>query len=637
MGKYRSLAQEIVDNVGGKENISSLSHCITRLRFRLKDESLANDDILKKMDGVVTVMKSGGQYQVVIGNHVPMVYEEVMEVAGIGSTTSDSSDGPKGVFNILLDIISGCFQPFLGVLAASGMIKGILALLVSINLLDGAGDTYNLFFQIGDAVFYFMPVVIGYTSSKKFKLNPILGLAIGLALVLPTLQLSTFQAAFEAQGLVPEVIFAGTLFESPVYMKLFGFIPVVLNNYTSTVVPVIFMTAFASVVERKAKQIIPEMIQNFFVPAFVLAIAIPVGFIVIGPVISILTNILQAGFASLMAFNPILYGIILGTLWQILVIFGLHWSVIPLLYIEIALYGVSQVLVPIFAASFAQTAVVAAMFLKLKDKKLKSLAIPAMISGIMGITEPAIYGLTLPKVKPFVYSLIGAGVGGGLMMMFDLIEYRTGGLGVFQLFNYITVEGDPTGAFQALIAIGVASAIGFFLTLFFWKDDYVAEDEVSTTTRISDREDVYAPITGELIALKNVTDQAFALGTLGEGIAILPTEGKVIAPFDGTITALFPTKHAIGITSDNGMELLIHIGMDTVQLDGEHFESLVSQGDKVKKGQVLVEFDMAAITAAGYSLETPVIITNKDDYLDILPVEGKTINQGDVLIHTVLR
>ncbi|QIK69562.1 PTS transporter subunit EIIC [Erysipelothrix sp. HDW6C] len=635
MGKYEILAKEIVQNVGGKDNIISLAHCITRLRFRLKDESKANDEVLKNMDGVVTIMKSGGQYQVVIGNHVPLVYEDVMNVAGLSTETSEDDAGPKGIFNKLLDIISGCFQPFLGVMAASGMIKGVLALLVSINWLTTTSDTYILLFQIGDAIFFFMPIVIGYTSAKKFKLNPIVGMAIGMALCAPTLQLNALKGAFEIAGRTPELLFAGTMFESNVYMKLFGFIPIIANNYTSSVVPVIFITAFAAQVQKVSKRVIPEMVQNFFVPFFVLVISVPVGFIVIGPIISVLTNILQAGFSALLGFNPILYGLILGTVWQVLVIFGLHWSVVPLMYIQIAQFGVSQVLVPAFTASFAQTAVVLAMFFKLKDKKLKSLAIPAFISGIMGITEPAIYGLTLPKKKPFIFSLIGAGVGGAIMMAFDLIAYQTGGLGIFGVFNYIN-NGDASGAIKALVAVLVAASIGFFLTLFFWKDDYVESADQPAKKSVVAVEEVYSPVTGEAMPLKSVKDEAFATGTLGEGIAIKPSEGKIVAPFDGTVTALFPTKHAIGLTSDKGMDLLIHIGLDTVQLEGQYYEAHVAQGDKVKKGQTLITFDLKAITDAGYNLETPIIVTNKEDYLDIVPTDEKDIKQGSVLIRTIL-
>lgn len=277
------------------------------------------------------------------------------------------------------------------------------------------------------------------------------------------------------------------------------------------------------------------------------------------------------------------------------------------------------------------------MFFKLKDPKLKSLAIPAFISGIMGITEPAIYGLSLPKKKPFYFSLVAAAVGGGLMMAFDLNTYRTGGIGIFGIFRYIGENGELGGMYLTILSILVAMGIAFALTMLFWKDDYVAAGtELSEEKSILENETVYSPMSGTVIPLVNVKDEAFAMGALGEGLAVLPSEGKVVAPFNGTVMALFPTKHAIGILSENGLELLIHIGIDTVQLKGEHFEALVAQGDKVVKGQELVKFDMEAISAAGFSLETPIIVTNKSDYQEILPVTETKVKLGDALIRTVL-
>lgn len=638
MRKYEELVSKIIENIGGKDNIVSVTHCITRLRFRLKDNNIANAEVLKAMDGVVTVVKSGGQFQVVIGNHVGNVHAELLLQTGISGDEIVVDSGEKlSLFDRLIGIISGVFQPILGVLAASGMLKGFLAFMVAINVLTQTSDTYILLNNIGDAVFYFFPVVIGYSAARKFNLNPIVGLTMGMAITMPALQLNAVKAAFAAQELLPDILLAGTIFESEVYMRLFGFIPIVLNNYTNTVVPIIFMVAFAAYVQKVAKRVVPEMIQNFFVPFFVLLISLPVGFIVIGPIISVLTNIIQAMFTFLLAFNPIVYGVVLGFSWQILVIFGLHWALVPLVYIQIAQFGISQVLVPVFAASFAQTAVVLAMFFKLKDPKLKSLAIPAFISGIMGITEPAIYGLSLPKKKPFYFSLVAAAVGGGLMMAFDLNTYRTGGIGIFGIFRYIGENGELGGMYLTILSILVAMGIAFALTMLFWKDDYVAAGtELSEEKSILENETVYSPMSGTVIPLVNVKDEAFAMGALGEGLAVLPSEGKVVAPFNGTVMALFPTKHAIGILSENGLELLIHIGIDTVQLKGEHFEALVAQGDKVVKGQELVKFDMEAISAAGFSLETPIIVTNKSDYQEILPVTETKVKLGDALIRTVL-
>lgn len=629
MGKYHELAEKIVDNVGGKENINSLTHCITRLRFKLKDESKANDDILKNMDGVVTVMKSGGQYQVVIGNHVPAVYDDVLAIAGISADSEQQASGGN-LFNRLIDILSGCFQPFLGALAAAGMVKGLNALLVFLSVYSNTSGTYTMLNGIGDAIFYFMPVILGYTAARKFNLNPMVGIVIGAALCYPSVQGSALQTAFETTA------GAGTaapysLLGLPAYDTFLG-IPWVGATYTSSVVPIIFIIAFAAQIQKLFKKIIPEVVQTFLVPFFVLLIALPIGFLVIGPIISMLTDLLSAGFQALMGFSPALYGIILGFFWQVLVIFGLHWSVVPLAIMQITQEGSSQVLVATFAASFAQTAVVMAMFFKLKDQKMKALCPPAIISGIFGVTEPAIYGITLPKKKPFIFSMIGAAVGGLYLMINGVTAYTMGGLGIFGVLNFIN-GSDASGMIHSFVSIIIAMVIGFALTFFFWKDETVSEDATETPqVKKAMKEAVLSPVKGRVLPLSQASDQAFAQGALGKGVLIEPTEGIVRAPFDGTVMTLFPTKHAIGLISDQGMELLIHIGMDTVQLDGNGFDAKVAQGDKIKKGQVLLTFDIEAIKEAGYSIETPVIVTNTGDYLDIVEIQDGDVTSNDTLI-----
>ncbi|MFV0379373.1 MAG: beta-glucoside-specific PTS transporter subunit IIABC [Anaerorhabdus sp.] len=632
MGKYAGLAKQIIMNVGGKSNIISVTHCITRLRFKLKDEEKCNTEVLKNMDGVVTVMRSGGQYQVVIGNHVPHVFEEVEKIAKIKTEVIEEKEKTT-LLNGFINILSSVFQPFLGVLAASGMLKGILALLITFNLIDQAGVTYSVLYNIADAVFYFIPVMVGYNASKKFKLNVMVGLAISLAICMPAMQADSLKLLGESLMIEPVVMFSG-VFKSVAYVKFLG-IPLFGATYTNSVLPIILIIYFASKVEKYAKKILPEMIQTFFVPFTVMVIAVPVGLLIIGPIMIVFTNVLQGLFQAIIGFNPIVYGVILGLVWQVLVIFGLHWSVVAILYLEIATYGVSQVLVPIFTASFAQTAAVLAMFFKSKNEKTKSLAIPSIISGIMGITEPAIYGITLPAKKPFIFSCIGAAIGGGMMMFFDLIAYRTGGLGIFGVMNYIDIaNNDNSGMYFATISVIVASLIAFGLTYFFYKE---TSNKEKPNNKISN-DKVYAPMSGKICNLKDVDDEAFALGTIGKGVAILPSDGKVYAPFSGTITALFPTKHAVGLVSDNGMDLLIHIGINTVELEGEYFESFIKQNDKVEKGQLLISFDMEKIKAQGYSLMTPVIITNMDDYLDIIPVEDVSeVVKDDIIINAIIR
>ena len=593
MSKYENLAKEILENVGGKENINSLTHCVTRLRFRLKDESKANDEALKNNPGVVTVMKSAGQYQVVIGNHVPLVYVDVCELAGISNGTQQvEEEAPQGLFNKLIDIISGCFQPILGPLCAAGIIKGLNALLVFIlgSSFNNSG-TYMILNAIGDSIFNFLPIILGYTAAKKFNVNVIVGMIIGATLCYPTIQTDTLSAAGKAIGTLP---FIGSY-----YTKFIG-IPFVSGNYTSTVVPVICIVALAAQIQKIAKKFVPEMLQNFFVPFFVLIISLPIGLLVIGPVVSLLTTVLSNMFAGLYAFSPIVTAFVIGALWQCLVIFGLHWALVPMAMVNIGNLGYDTILPGMLGTTFAATGVLAAMYLKLKDENKKALAIPGVISAFCGVTEPAIYGFLLPEKTPFVFSCIGGAVGGAIMGTVAVKQYVIGGLGIFSVVNFISPKGNATGMIISLIAGAVSLVVGFVLTMIFYKtnDQQVENKEVTKL----EEETILAPIKGEVKPIEESSDAAFASGALGKGVVILPEEGKVYAPVTGTVTVLFPSLHAIGITSDAGIELLIHIGINTVQLNGEGFTAHIKQGDQIKQGQLLVEFDMNKIKEAGYSL-----------------------------------
>lgn len=623
MSKYENLAKEILENVGGKENINSLTHCVTRLRFRLKDESKANDEALKNNPGVVTVMKSAGQYQVVIGNHVPLVYADVCELAGISNGTQQvEEDAPQGLFNKLIDIISGCFQPILGPLCAAVIIKGLNALLVFIlgSSFNNSG-TYMILNAIGDSIFNFLPIILGYTAAKKFNVNVIVGMIIGATLCYPTIQTDTLSAAGKAIGTLP---FIGSY-----YTKFIG-IPFVSGNYTSTVVPVICIVALAAQIQKIAKKFVPEMLQNFFVPFFVLIISLPIGLLVIGPVVSLLTTVLSNMFAGLYAFSPIVTAFVIGALWQCLVIFGLHWALVPMAMVNIGNLGYDTILPGMLGTTFAATGVLAAMYLKLKDENKKALAIPGVISAFCGVTEPAIYGFLLPEKTPFVFSCIGGAVGGAIMGTVAVKQYVIGGLGIFSVVNFISPKGNATGMIVSLIAGAISLVVGFVLTMIFYKtnDQQVENKEVTKL----EEETILAPIKGKVKPIEESSDAAFASGALGKGVVILPEEGKVYAPVTGTVTVLFPSLHAIGITSDAGVELLIHIGINTVQLNGEGFTAHIKQGDQIKQGQLLVEFDMNKIKEAGYSLETPVLVTNYADLKEVKNTNASSVQLQETLI-----
>lgn len=480
--KYDGLARIIIQNVGGKSNIISVAHCITRLRFKLKDESKANKEVLESTDGVIKVMQAGGQYQVVIGNQVNDVYDAVLEVGHLnaagavdedGNAVDDGgseSGGKKSPVSMLIDVISGTLQPTLGVLAATGIIKGLLALFDFIGLIPSTSGTYQVWYAMADGFFYFLPIILGYTAAKKFKMNEFIGMAIGIALCYPNMVNST-------AGEVLGTVFGGTAFEMSYYQTFMG-IPVIMpaSGYTSSVVPIILAVAIAAPIEHWLKKVIPDVIKLFVVPFVTLVIMVPLTYLVIGPVASILCSILSLIFNAIYSIpvvGGIIGGILIGAFWQVLVIFGLHWGLVPLAMINYGLMGYDTFLSPYFCVSFAQTFVVLAIILKTKNEKTKKVAIPAFISGIFGVTEPAIYGVTLPKKKPFVYSCIAGAIGGAFTGFMNTRSYSIGGLGLFGLPSFIDTTGDMgiTNMIYIIIAILIASVVGFALTYTLYKDE----------------------------------------------------------------------------------------------------------------------------------------------------------------------
>ena len=571
-----------------------MAHCITRLRFKLKDESKANTDVLKGMNGVVTVVQSGGQYQVVIGNAVGEVYDEILASQGIqaaGGDVAAEDDTPKKPLDLFIDTVSGIFTPVLGVLAASGMVKGLTALLAAFNILDTNDGTYKVMSIIGDAFFYFLPIFLGYSAAKKFKMSEFAAMAIGASLVYPSLS-----QIMEGETLY--TVLNGSIFESPVHLEFLG-IPVLLMNYASSVIPIIAAVFVGSMVEKFYAGVVPTLLKGLFIGGF----------------------------------------------WQVFVMFGLHWGLIPIMIQNIVTYGADPVIITMFGTTFAQIGVVLAIIIKTKDQKLKGIAILAFLSGIFGVTEPAIYGVTLPRKKFFIMSCIGGAIGGALVALLGVKLFIFGGLGVFQYPCFIDpATNDVSGMYNGMIVSAVAFAAGFAMAFPVYKDEVqpVASGTTDSTEPAEDtpielkREILKSPLEGELVALADVPDEVFSSGVLGKGIAVNPAVGKVCAPADAEVTTLFPTGHAVGMKTANGAEILIHIGMDTVKMNGGGFKTHVQQGDKVKQGQLLIEFDIDKIKQAGYPVITPVVVTNYADYKDIVPADGKNINQGDNLISTII-
>lgn len=632
--KYDGLARIIIQNVGGKANIISLTHCVTRLRFKLKDESKAQTDILNDTDGVVTVIQSGGQYMVVIGNHVPQVYDAVCDVGHIprggavnedGSPIEGGGDGPKekmNPFNAFVSIVTGVFTPVLGVLSAVGILKGFLALFVAIGVLDGAGSTYNVLYSLGDSLFYYFPVILAFTASRRFGLPEGEGLVLGASLLYPYMLASS--------GLAH-----GTLFGIPVLMPPSG-------DYASSVIPIIAVVAFAAWLRKKVDQFIPDTIKLFATPFITLFVSYCLGLLIIGPVASAVSNALTAFFNALAGVSTVLLGVVVGALWQILVMFGLHWALVPMALVDLATNNMSVLLVGMFGTTFAQTGAVGAIWAKTKNKKLKSLCPPAFISGVAGVTEPAIYGVTLPKKTPFIITCIVAAVAGGAMGMFTT-QYGMAGMGVFGYTAYIDTVNNDISGMVASIVISIFSLIaGFVLVYLTYHDDppkakaaapagsgasAAAPAQVSAPAAAGQTVVVAADAKGKVLKMDEVPDPVFSQGVLGLCCGIEPTEGKVYAPIDGVVSNIADSKHAIGFEG-SGVEILIHVGVDTVDMKGDGFVPQVKVGDTVKKGQLVMTMDLEKIKAAGHPATVITVVTGSDDLPGVEMVASGTVEVG---------
>ncbi|MEW4355140.1 beta-glucoside-specific PTS transporter subunit IIABC [Streptococcus pneumoniae] len=626
MAKYTALAQDILDHVGGAENVSGLKHCVTRLRFNLKDEGKADTDYLKQLDGVVTVVQAGGQYQVVIGNHVPEVYAEVLKVGnlqGSGTVDADEEDGPKGnLFERFVDLVSGIFQPFLGPLAAAGIIKGIVAILGVSGMSHDNSALYAILEATGDGLFQFMPMLIAITSARKFKMNEFTALAIAGSLVYPTLPATV---AGLAEAKLSHVL--GIPFELPSS-----------GSYLQTVMPIILAIWVASHVEKFMKKVTPDVVKLFVVPFATLFVTVPLTFLVVGPVANLASDLLSSVFTAIMGFSPLIYGLLLGALWQVMVMFGLHWALVPLAILQFSQNGWTDILLAAALPNFTQTGVLAAIYLKTKEQKVKTLTVPAFISSIFGVTEPAIYGITLPMKTPFYISCVVSGLIGAALSFFNVKSYGFGALGIFQFLAYVSSEGlMPMWIMIGFSVLAVVASFAVQMALpvpTLYAKAEVSELVASAEEKQEGAEQVItSPLAGEVIALSDTPDAVFASGAMGPGIAVEPSVGEVVAPADGFVRLLFPTNHAIGLATEDGTEVLIHVGMDTVALNGDGFTAHVTQGSRVRKGQLLLTFDIEKIKEAGYPVTTPVIVTSPTTTIQV--TDATNVNIGDYLLTAV--
>lgn len=614
--EYKALAQDILNRVGGKENIVSLVHCATRLRFKLKDNGKADAEGLKANPGVIMVVESGGQFQVVIGNHVHDVWQAVRQEAGMSDDSEPTAESvEKGsLLGQIIDVVSGIFTPFIGVLAASGILKGMLALAVVCGWLTPQQGTYKIWFAASDALFFFFPLFLGYTAGKKFGGNPFVSMVIGGALTHP-LMIQAFEAS-QAPGAAVEH-FLG--------------IPVTFINYSSSVIPIILASWVCCWLERKSNALLPSSMKNFFTPAICLAVVVPLTFLLIGPLATWLSHLLAQGYQIIYAVAPWMAGAAMGALWQVCVIFGLHWGLIPLMINNLTVLGHDSMLPMLLPAVMGQVGAVLGILLKTRDARQKVLAGSAFSAGIFGITEPAIYGLTLPLRRPFIFGCVAGAIGGAIVGFSNAHVYSFGFGNIFTVAQMIPPQGLDSTVWGGVVGIFAALIISCGLTFFAGLPRASAAPGAVAVAPVS-ANDILAPMSGSVIALDQVPDSTFASGLLGKGVAIIPAVGKVIAPFPGEVASLFQTKHAIGLQSDSGIELLIHVGIDTVKLDGVPFTAHVKEGDRVQAGDLLIEFDRQAILDAGYDLATPIIISNSDDYREIDTVAPSAVEAGQPLL-----
>ncbi|MED4785472.1 beta-glucoside-specific PTS transporter subunit IIABC [Bacillus atrophaeus] len=608
---YHKVSKELLQLVGGEENVQSVIHCMTRLRFNLHDNAKADRSRLEQMDGVMGTNISGEQFQIIIGNNVPKVYKALLENSGLSEENTKGASGQKkNVLSALFDVISGVFTPILPAIAGAGMIKGLLALAVTFGWMAETSQAHTILTAIGDGAFYFLPMLLAVSAARKFGSNPYVAAAIAGAILHPDL------TALLGSG--KSISFIG--------------LPVTAATYSSTVIPILLAIWMTSYVEKWIDRVTPSSLKLIVVPTLTLVIVVPVTLITVGPLGAILGDYLSVGVNYLFDHAGIVAMILLAGTFSLIIMTGMHYALVPIMINNIAQNGHDYILPAMFLANMGQAGASFAVFLKSKNKKFKSLAFTTSITALMGITEPAMYGVNMRLKRPFAAALIGGAAGGAFYGVTGVASYIVGGnAGLPSIPIFI----GPTFLY-AVIGLVISFAAGTAAAYLIGFEDVQAEGSNETAEKAPemkvDGEMIHSPIKGEVKALSEVNDSVFSAEIMGKGFAIVPEEGLAVAPVSGIITAVFKTKHAIGITSDRGAEVLIHIGLDTVQLDGRHFDVLVKEGDNVSSGDPLVSFDIEKIKAAGYDVITPVIITNTDQYAVTAVKESGTVKTNEALL-----
>lgn len=612
---YEQLGKDIIQSVGGEKNINNVIHCATRLRFTLNDEQKVNKEKLDKMEGIIGAVSKGGQFQVIVGTHVADVYKEISKSISPNSNSGDNTV-KKPIGTLIFDVISRSFSPLIGALAGAGMLKALLTVLTSLNILAADGETYKVLAGASNAVFYFLPIFLGITLSIRLGVNAYVGGAIGAALLEPNIT-----------GIASV--------ESPHFLG----IPLVMSDYSSSVFPIFIAICIYALLDKQLRKFIHKDLQLFLVPMLCLMLIVPLTLLVFGPFGVNVGNLIGDAIVFLSSKSGIITGAIMGISWTYLTVLGLHWGLVPIILENIAKGGD-----PIYAmagmAIFAQLGVALGIFLKTKDKKLKTLAGSTFLPGALsGVTEPIIYGLLTRYKRTFIYVSIAGGLGGAM----------SGLAGVkMEVFAFVSVLSLPAFnplAIQAIIALGTI-ILATVITMFFGFEDkkkVIAEEE---TTSSENNEvilphavkstTVVSPLAGNVIPLSSVDDAAFASEAMGKGMAIEPSEGKLYSPVSGVVSTIFRTGHCIAVVSDDGVEVLIHIGIETVKLKGKYFDVKVEEGATVKQGDLLIEFDLEQIKKEGYQSTTPIIITNTANYSDVIGTKKAAITPGEDLMTVVV-
>ncbi len=604
MGKYTKLAESILRNVGGKENVAGLKHCVTRLRFNLKDESLADDEAIKNTEGVLTLVKAAGEYMVVIGEHVAQVYDEVYALMGVKPNDDGTSVKGKNFLNTALNFIGASMGPTLNFLCACGVLKGIsvVATMMGLPAENGVAILLN---AASDCIFYSLPIILGFNAAKNLGIDSYFGFLLAAALTYPTIQ--------------------------GVDINLFGM--TVNATYTSSFLPVVFGLLFAAPIYKWLDKRLPAVVKGFGTPLITLAIAFPLTFVLIGPIANMIGVGINYAMNFLFELNPIIGCTILGFLWQILVMFGIHGMLVVFAFYALLEGNPSIILACPNGATYGIVGITLALALKAINKELKGQGFSCALSAVFGVTEPAMYGLIIPRKVLLGIACLCGGVGGLIVGLFGMKAYVYSGMGIFGLLGLLNPAGPQIVPIILLVVVPLA--LGFILTYIFFKDDTKekAAEKEENKTGLS----INAPVNGIVKNVAESSDKAFASESLGKGVVILPESEDIVSPVSGTVIMVFPTKHAIGLQSENGAEVLIHVGIDTVNLQGKGFETYVKQDEQVKAGDKLLHFDKAVLKEAGYSDEVIMVITNSNDYLDIVPLKEGEVHSGEEVIRVLPR